>query len=239
MTGRAELIAKECLSKIEYLYLKELNNHKVLTVSANSVATFFQLSLLHSTTLLIHLASPCFKKTFKIQNETYRTHNTRGYRQLNWIDLVYTSSHNVYKYLIKTSSMSKTRESTELCSSLASLASGDRVPNSRSIFRTAVRSPTTRDQCQRNDAPNHGWLRTMYHSLIQQLVCSDLEYYALYASLRPDRNRRLVRYPYYTKYATAGDNTYFRHIDMNVPDFLRDGHGGNIIQGSVSFDDEE
>ena len=29
-----------------------------------------------------------------------------------------------------------------------------------------------------------------------------------------------------------------RVIDMNVPKYLENGHGGNIIQGSVSLDDE-
>lgn len=31
---------------------------------------------------------------------------------------------------------------------------------------------------------------------------------------------------------------FFRHIDMNIPKYLKYGHGANIIQGSVSLDDE-
>jgi hypothetical protein len=93
-------------------------------------------------------------------------------------------------------------------------------------------------QCERNGAPNKGWLRTMFYSLIQQLVRQDLGYWMLYACLRPDGNVRLVSYPYYAKYAQGGDPTFFRHIDMNVPQFLESGCGQDIIQGSVSFDDE-
>ena len=38
----------------------------------------------------------------------------------------------------------------------------------------------------------------------------------LYACLRPDDNCRPVSYPYYAKYATEGDKTYFRHIDIST-----------------------
>ncbi|MCJ1412158.1 hypothetical protein MMC19_006250 [Ptychographa xylographoides] len=93
-------------------------------------------------------------------------------------------------------------------------------------------------QRERNGQPNKGWLRTMFYSLTQQIIRQDLTYWAIYACLRPDRNVRLVSYPYYTKYAQSGDATYFRHIDMNIPKYLQDGHGGSIIQGSISLDDE-
>lgn len=93
-------------------------------------------------------------------------------------------------------------------------------------------------QAEQNVVPNKGWLRTMFHSLTQQIIRQDLAYWMIYVCLRPDRNHRLVAYPYYAKYAVGGDSTYFRHIDMNIPKDLADGHGGNIIQGSVSLDDE-
>jgi len=93
-------------------------------------------------------------------------------------------------------------------------------------------------QGERNAQPNKGWLRTMSYSLTQQINRQDLEYWALYACLRPDRNIRLVSYHYYAKYVAPGVYTYFRHIDMNVSKYLANGHGGNIIQGSVSLDDE-
>ena len=93
-------------------------------------------------------------------------------------------------------------------------------------------------QTEKNGMPNRGWLRTMFYSLTQQVIRQDPVYWALYACLRPDGNVRLISYPYYAKYATDGDSTYFRHIDMNVKDYLESGRGGNIIQGSVSLDDE-
>ena len=39
-------------------------------------------------------------------------------------------------------------------------------------------------------------------------------------------------------HAKPDDSTYFRHIDMNIPEFLTTGRGGSIIQGSVSLNDE-
>jgi hypothetical protein len=44
---------------------------------------------------------------------------------------------------------------------------------------------------------NFGWLRTMYHSLVQQLMRQDPAYWLWYALLRPDKNWRLISYPYY------------------------------------------
>ena len=93
-------------------------------------------------------------------------------------------------------------------------------------------------QAEINGVSNKGWLRTMYHSLSQQIIRQDLGYWLTYVCLRPDRNHRLIAYPYYAKYAIQGDSTFFRHVDMNVPKYIQNGHGGNIIQGSVSLDDE-
>lgn len=84
---------------------------------------------------------------------------------------------------------------------------------------------------------NLGWCRTMYHSLVQQLVRGDLEYWLLYAVLRQETN--FISYPYYTKYTKKGDSTAFRHVDCNLADAAADGRGINMIQGSVSFDDED
>ena len=90
----------------------------------------------------------------------------------------------------------------------------------------------------RNGQSNRGWSRVMYHSLTQQIVRQDLEYWSLCASLRTDGNPRMVSYPYYTKHAIMGDSTEFCHIDLNVPRFLANGDGANAIQGSMSLDDE-
>jgi hypothetical protein len=90
-----------------------------------------------------------------------------------------------------------------------------------------------------NGKENYGWLRNMFYSLSQQLMRQDPLYYALYAALRPDKQWRLIAYPYYAKYAVKGDSTQFRHIDLNVPQMLSTGRGTAMIQGSVSLDDED
>lgn len=58
--------------------------------------------------------------------------------------------------------------------------------------------------------------------------------------LRPpaDRNTNLVSYPYYAKYAHKGDNTFFRHIDVNMKQLASSVRGANMIQGMVSLDNE-
>lgn len=66
----------------------------------------------------------------------------------------------------------------------------------------------------------------------------DPVYYTLYAALRPDKHWRLVSYPYYAKYAKKGDSTYFKHIDLNIPELLANGRGCYQIQGTVSLDNE-
>ena len=85
---------------------------------------------------------------------------------------------------------------------------------------------------------SYGWLRTMVHSLAQQAMRQDPQYYRMYVALRPDRAWRLVSYPYYTKYAVPGDSTYFRHVDQNIGQLLATGRGSDMIQGSLSLDDE-
>lgn len=84
-----------------------------------------------------------------------------------------------------------------------------------------------------------GWLRSMWHSLIQQLIRQDPAYYALYVLLRPDHTWRLISSPYYSKSTSVGARTAFRHIDINVPRYLSRGRSANIIQGSVTLTDED
>jgi hypothetical protein len=93
---------------------------------------------------------------------------------------------------------------------------------------------------EKNGRPNYGWCRVQVYSLIQQLIRQDPVYWMLYCLLRPDHHWRLVTYPYYTKYAVLADgkSTYFRHIDLNMDKAAADGQGTNMIQGSVSLDDE-
>jgi len=90
-----------------------------------------------------------------------------------------------------------------------------------------------------NGKSNYGWLRNMLYSIGQQLMRQDPLYYMLYASLRPDKQWRLVTYPYYAKYAVEGDLTYFRHLDLNIPQLIANGRGACMIQGSVSLDEED
>ncbi|RPA88655.1 hypothetical protein L873DRAFT_1725222 [Choiromyces venosus 120613-1] len=89
-----------------------------------------------------------------------------------------------------------------------------------------------------NGKKRNGWIRTMFYSAIQHLVRQDPVYYALNVAAQPDLNWRLVSYPYYTKDTSAGENTGFKHLDLNVPELLAEGRGENIIQSSVSIDDE-
>ncbi|KAI8930553.1 hypothetical protein NX059_012163 [Plenodomus lindquistii] len=88
-----------------------------------------------------------------------------------------------------------------------------------------------------NQSANLGWCRTMYHSLIQQLIRGDVGYWLQYAMLREQTN--LISYPYYTKNAQPGDSTKFRHVDMNLAEALHSERGLRMIQGSVSLDDED
>jgi hypothetical protein len=90
-----------------------------------------------------------------------------------------------------------------------------------------------------NGKSNYGWLRNMFYSIGQQLMRQDPLYYAAYAALRPDKQWRLVSYPYYAKYAVKGDNTYFRHMDLNIPELIAKSRGSGMIQGSISLDDED
>src|SRR4051812_32045952 len=48
----------------------------------------------------------------------------------------------------------------------------------------------------------------------------------------------LVSYPYYAKYAHESDRTFFRHSDVNIKHLANSGRGANMIQGTVSLDNE-
>ena len=84
---------------------------------------------------------------------------------------------------------------------------------------------------------NLGWCRTMYHSIIQTIMRTDLAYYTMYVLLR--KQYKLISYPYYTKFTKPGDRTYFRHIDLNIAQAVHSQQGVAMIQGSVSWDDED
>jgi hypothetical protein len=87
--------------------------------------------------------------------------------------------------------------------------------------------------------PRLGWNRIMWHSLGQQLIRQDLGYYMSYVFFRPDHAYRLVSFPYYCKSTQAGEKTFFRHIDINIDDYIQTGRGRSILQGSVSLTNED
>jgi hypothetical protein len=91
-----------------------------------------------------------------------------------------------------------------------------------------------------NGIANKGWLRNAFFTMVQQVIRQSPVYFAVYAALRPDRNTRLVSYPYYMKYQTAedGTSTQFRHLDLDIERLVTNNRGGNMIQGTVSLDDE-
>ena len=91
---------------------------------------------------------------------------------------------------------------------------------------------------EQNGVSNYGWCRNMWHSLVQQVIRQDPVLYALNVAARPDLNWRLVSFPYYTKYASPGDSTKFKHIDINVRRYLTRGRGGSTVQTGISMDDE-
>ncbi len=86
---------------------------------------------------------------------------------------------------------------------------------------------------------HRGWMRHMFYSLIQQVVRQDPAYWAIMAAARPDKNYRLISYPYYTKDTSKGDSTGFTHLDINVGRLVKSGRGINVIQSSLSLDDED
>ena len=60
----------------------------------------------------------------------------------------------------------------------------------------------------------------------------------LYACFQLNRNIQLISYSYYIKFVTFDDSTFFCHIDMSISKYLIDNHERNIIQKSLSLNDE-
>lgn len=85
---------------------------------------------------------------------------------------------------------------------------------------------------------HRGWMRHMLYSLTQQLVRQDVEYYSLIVATRPDKQHRLITYPYYTKYTQPGDSLGFKHLDLNAEAYAQHRQGDTWIQSLVSLDDE-
>jgi hypothetical protein len=89
-----------------------------------------------------------------------------------------------------------------------------------------------------NPGKRLGWARNMWYSLIQQIIRQDPMYYSLMAAARPDRNWKLISYPYYTKDTEPEESTGFMHLDLNLRNFIETGKGGNIVQGALALTDE-
>jgi hypothetical protein len=89
------------------------------------------------------------------------------------------------------------------------------------------------------DLSRQGWMRHMYYSLIQQLVRQDPVWYILVVATRPDRQWRLMSYPYLAKETRPSESTGFLHLDINVETYLETGQGGNLISSGMALDDED
>jgi len=89
-----------------------------------------------------------------------------------------------------------------------------------------------------NPGKRLGWARNMWYSLIQQIARQDPMYYCLMAASRPNRNWKLISYPYYTKDTETEESTGFTHLDLNLRNFIKTGKGGNIVQGALALTDE-
>ena len=55
---------------------------------------------------------------------------------------------------------------------------------------------------------------------------------------RSNRNYQLINYFYYIKFASKKDNTFFRHININVLRYLKSDRKKNIIQKLIFLNDE-
>lgn len=86
--------------------------------------------------------------------------------------------------------------------------------------------------------PQLGFLRNMFHALIQQVVRQDPVWYALMVACRPDHNIRLISYPYTAKDSLDGDATGFFHVDINLKRFIEEAIGTSQLTSSISLDNE-
>ena len=91
---------------------------------------------------------------------------------------------------------------------------------------------------EQNGKSNLGWSRNMWHSLVQQVIRQDGAFYGLNVAARPDKNWRLISFPYYTRDADADNSREFKQLNVNIPRFLKSGRGANMVQTAISLDDE-
>ena len=58
---------------------------------------------------------------------------------------------------------------------------------------------------------------------------NNFKYYIFYVCFRFDFNRKIINFFYYVKYAIFNDYTFFKHININVSNFLKNEHNEKII----------
>jgi len=83
-----------------------------------------------------------------------------------------------------------------------------------------------------------GWLRSAYHTQIQQISRQDPVYYALVVATNPNKTWKQVSYPYYMKVVLPGDGIYYQHLNLNMKRYAECGRGKNRIQTSLTSNDE-
>jgi len=89
-----------------------------------------------------------------------------------------------------------------------------------------------------NGRPNLGWLRSAFHTQIQQIARQDPVYYALVAATNPNKTWKQISYPYYMKAVLSGDGIYIQHLDLNMKRYAECGRGKNRIQTSLTLNQE-
>jgi hypothetical protein len=89
-----------------------------------------------------------------------------------------------------------------------------------------------------NEKENYEWQRNMIHFIVQQIMWQNSLYYRQYCDLRLNEHWRLISYFYYIKYAKSRNKTAFRHINQNISFLLTIEREANMIQNSLSLNDE-
>lgn len=85
---------------------------------------------------------------------------------------------------------------------------------------------------------NKNWLKIMFYNFIQQIICQNFQYWFFYVCFWFDRNIQLINYLYYVKFVKSENYTFFKHIDINVFMYVKNDRGSQIIQNSMSLNNE-
>lgn len=82
-------------------------------------------------------------------------------------------------------------------------------------------------------------MRTLWYFLTQAVGWNDCGYFVLMVAAHPYKNLKLLSFPYYTKNFVPGDESWFKHMDLKVPEPLASSHGNQLIPTTVLLDDNE